>query len=117
MPRFLLVARDDGTVFPALSPAEMQAVIARYVAWSQALRESGALQVGEKLRDGEGRVVSSGDRGLVVTDGPFCEAREVMGGIWVVEARDYPGAVEMASDCPHLEFGSLEIRQVEELHG
>jgi hypothetical protein len=48
-----------------------------------------------------------------IADGPFAEAKEVMGGFFVVEARSYDAAVKIAKTCPHLEFGSLEIRAVE----
>ena len=117
MPKFLLLPRDDGTGFPALSPTEMQAALARYMAWSEALRASGTMQLGEKLRDNEGRVVTRGADGVVVTDGPFCEAREMIGGLWMIEVADYAAAVAAVQDCPHLDFGSIEIRQVEELAG
>jgi hypothetical protein len=117
MPKFLLLPRDDGTGFLALSPTEMQAAIAKYVAWSEGLRASGAMQLGEKLRDGEGRVVTRGGDGLVVTDGPFCEAREMIGGVWIIDVADYAAAVAAVQDCPHLQFGSIEIRQVQELTG
>jgi len=49
----------------------------------------------------------------IVTDGPFTEAKEVMGGFFVVEAEDYDQAVEVAKTCPHMDFGSIEVRQTE----
>jgi len=49
----------------------------------------------------------------VVKDGPFAEAKEVMGGFFVVEAEDYDQAVEVAKTCPHMDFGSIEVRQIE----
>ncbi|HEX9895901.1 MAG TPA: YciI family protein [Gemmatimonadales bacterium] len=115
MPRFLMVARDDNAAFASLGPAETQAVIQKYIAWSQGLRASGNLQLGEKLRDGEGRVVSRRNGKLHVTDGPFVETKEILGGFWLLEASSYDQARQMAESCPHLQFGSLEIRAIEEL--
>ena len=50
---------------------------------------------------------------MKVTDGPYAEAREVIGGLFVIEAANYDEVVELSKDCPHLEFGSIEIREVE----
>lgn len=115
MPRFLMVARDDNAAFASLGPAEAQAVIQKYIRWSQGLREAGKLQMGEKLRDGEGRVVARRGGKLQVSDGPFVETKEILGGFWLIEASGYDEVRQMAESCPHLQFGSLEIRAIEEL--
>ena len=48
-----------------------------------------------------------------VTDGPYSETKEVLGGYYLIEAADYDQAVERASDHPHLEYGgTIEVRQV-----
>jgi hypothetical protein len=49
----------------------------------------------------------------LVTDGPFAEAKEVMGGVFILEAADYNQAVELAKTCPHMDFGTIEVRQFE----
>jgi hypothetical protein len=48
-----------------------------------------------------------------VTDGPYAEAREVIGGLFIVEAQNYEEVVELSKDCPHLDFGTIEIREVQ----
>lgn len=115
MPRFLLVARDDNGAFASLSPAEAQAVIQKYIAWSEGLAAAGHLRMGEKLRDGEGRVLARRGGRLQVTDGPFVETKEILGGFWIVEAPDYETVVRLAESSPHLAFGSIEVRAIEEL--
>ena len=51
-------------------------------------------------------------------DGPYSEAKEVMGGFFVIEAADYDEAVKISSDCPHLRAGRrIELRQVDPLDG
>ena len=113
MAKYTLMLRDAAETFPNLSPTEMQAVVARYSAWADRLRVAGKLAGSQKLRDGEGRVVRRNGGGVMVTDGPFTEGKEVMGGLFVVEADSYDDALTIARDCPHLEFGSIEVRAVE----
>jgi hypothetical protein len=107
MPQFMLVLRDEG--FPGdISAEEIQAIIGRYQEWSARMRGKG-----EKLRDGEGRVIVRKDGGVSVTDGPYAESREVLGGYFLIEAADYDAAVRLCQDSPHLDFGSIEIREVD----
>lgn len=113
MSRFLVLLRDDPSGFASLSPADMQAIIEKYIAWGARLRASGHLLMGEKLIDGAGKVI----RGTtpVVSDGPYAEAREIIGGAYVIQATSYDEVVSFLSDSPHLAFGSIEIREIEEL--
>lgn len=115
MARFLVLPRDPVGSFDDVSPKEMQRIVEKYVAWGTRLREEGAMEGGEKLRDGEGRVLRGEGEALATADGPFAEAKEVVGGFWIIRARDLDEAVRRVSDCPHLGFGSLEIRPIEEL--
>lgn len=118
MPRYLMVARDSGEWSEAakgISPEEMQAILGRYQAWAERLAEQGGLQAGEKLRDGEGRVLAGRGGSVRVTDGPHTAGKEVIGGFWILDAPSYEDAIALAEDCPHLEFGSLELREIEDL--
>lgn len=115
MPRYLLVARDDNAAFASLSPAEAQAVIQKYMAWTEGLKNAGHLRAGEKLKDGEGRVMARRGGRLQVTDGPFVETREILGGFWILEAPDYEAVTRLCETSPHLAFGSIEVRAIEEL--
>ncbi|HYH10491.1 MAG TPA: YciI family protein [Thermoanaerobaculia bacterium] len=108
MPQFVLMLRDSGTFPTDISPEEIQEIIERYRLWSEKLGISG-----QKLRDNEGRVVVRNDSGVTITDGPYAEAKEVIGGYFLVDADDYDAALKMVEDCPHLDFGSIEIRQIE----
>lgn len=111
MPKFVLLLHDTGR-FDDLSPEQMQAVIERYIAWRARVQNSRQV-MGHKLHDGEGRVMRGSGSSLKVTDGPYAEAREVIGGLFVLEAASYEEVVELAKDCPHLDFGAIEIRQVQ----
>lgn len=108
MPQFVLMLRDTGTFPDDISPEEIQEIIERYRVWSRKLGISG-----QKLRDNEGRVVVRKEGGVTITDGPYAEAKEVLGGYFLLEADDYDAALKKVEDCPHLDFGSIEIRQIE----
>jgi hypothetical protein len=113
MSKYTLMLREDGHTFTKFSPAEMQAIIARYGAWRDELQRSGKFAGGHKLRDGQGRTMRRNGSKIVVTDGPFAEGKEVIGGLFVIEAASYDEAVSIANSCPHLDFGSIEVREVE----
>ncbi len=115
MAKFLMLSRGNALT-PGMSPAEMQRIIERYRDWTESVRRAGRLLGGEKLRAGEGRVVR-GRRGQpVITDGPYTESKEIVGGYWLLEAASYDEVVAMLKDHPALEGpGALEIRQIEEL--
>ena len=120
MPKYLLVARDtpEGQqVWMKLSPQEVQAAIAQYQAWSERVAAQGKLKEGQKLRDGEGKVLRGHGKSLKVTDGPHSESKEIIGGFWILEASSYDEAVKLAADSPHLEHGSLELREIEDMSG
>jgi hypothetical protein len=118
MPQFMMLLYDTPAMQQAwagFSPEEMEAGIQLYAAWSEGLAARGKLRGGDKLRDREGRVVRGAGDEQRVTDGPFAEAKEVLGGFFVIEADDYEEALELTRDCPHLEFGgTVEIRAVDE---
>lgn len=115
MPKFLMLAVEDGQRFTDVSPAEMQAIIERYVSWTEEMRRTGQLLDSNKLRDGEGRRVARRGEQIVVRDGPFPETKEVIGGYWIVDVPSDEAVVALAKKSPHLDFGTLEIRRIEEL--
>lgn len=111
MPQFLVVLRDSEWDPESMSPTEIQSVMTRYREWVTRIKGEG-----HKLRDNEGRVLRRNGSGAIsVTDGPYAEAREVLGGFLVIEAPDYDAAVKLCNDSPHFHFGTIEIRQVEDL--
>lgn len=108
MPQFVLMLRDSGTFPEDISAEEIQSIIGRYSAWKDKVRGTG-----QKLFDGEGRVIVRKEGGVAVTDGPYVESREVIGGYFIIEADDYDAVAKLVEDCPHLDFGSIEVRRIE----
>lgn len=114
MPSYMLLLYDNPAAFADVTPAQMQAVIAEYQAWSGKLAGNGQLLGGEKLKDEGGKhMTQSGGKARVV-DGPYAEAKEVIGGYFTIKAENYDHAVELSKDCPHLKYGArIEVREVE----
>lgn len=114
MPHYLLLLHEKPTDVSQLSPDAIQAVIAEYVAWSQKVAGEGKLVGGQKLRDEGGKHLNGFGSEFRVTDGPFTEAKEVIGGTFTINASSYDEAVELARGCPHLKYGGwIEVREVE----
>jgi len=108
MPQFILLLRDERRPGNGFSPEEMQKLVQRYGDWRRSKATGG-----QKLTDGEGRVLRKSNGKPSIIDGPFAEAKEVMGGFFVIEAANFDEAVETAKTCPHMEFGSIEVRQIQ----
>ncbi|HZP39768.1 MAG TPA: YciI family protein [Methylomirabilota bacterium] len=114
MAKFLMLSRG-AAITPDMSPAEIQRILERYRDWTERVRRAGNLLSGEKLRVGEGRVVRGRQGQPVITDGPYTESKEIVGGYWLLEAASYDEVVAMLKDHPGLERpGALEIRRIEE---
>ncbi|HET9438339.1 MAG TPA: YciI family protein [Gaiellaceae bacterium] len=96
--RFLFLIHGDREAEAALSPAERRAIVGEHIAYAAMLRERGAYVLGEALA-GEAAVVRPGERPLV-TDGPFAETKEAVGGFYVVECASREEAVELAGLVP-----------------
>ena len=110
MPGYLALLYDDPAQFEHLSARDMQAIIERYRAWRTRMEGRGAVQSGYKLADGEGKVVRRRGGRAEVKDGPFGESKEVVGGYFILRAASYDEALAILADCPHLEFGAIEVR-------
>ena len=117
MSRFILLLHESPTAFDGVSAEEIQKVISEYGAWRQKLAAEGQLAGGEKLEDGTARQLMANDGRVEVTDGPFAEAKEVIGGFFMIEAEDYETAAAISSECPHLRYGGrIELRRIDEVH-
>ena len=114
MAQFMLLLMEEPPDFSGYSPEAIQNMIAEYKGWRNRVAGNGKLAGGAKLRDEGGKHLSGSNGQFRVTDGPFAEAKEVLGGFFMVEAANYDEAVELARDCPHLKYGTrIEVREVE----
>jgi hypothetical protein len=118
MPKYMLLLHDNPTAFKDVSPNDMQAIVEKYIVWGRKLREAGIIQSSDKLTDEPGRVMRREGGQIRVTDGPYSESKEVLGGYYIIEAASYDNAVEHARSCPHLDYGgTIEVREVEVMGG
>jgi hypothetical protein len=112
MKKFLylfLGANDSG-----LSPEELQQRMQRRIAWMQELSKDGHFHASERL---EKTAATISGKTKSVTDGPFAEAKDVVGGFLIVTAEDLKQAVELAKGCPIFESGGrVEVRAIVERH-
>lgn len=110
MKDFMLIFVGSDYVTLGLSPEQMQERMGKWFAWNTKMREQGVIKSGDALHPGGKRVVGEN---RTVTDGPFVESNEVIGGFYIVTAADYEGAVEIAQGYPDYDLnGSVEIREV-----
>ncbi len=99
-----------------LTPEQRQQLIKKYTDWMGQLGSRGQLKGGEPLED-EGKVLS-GKGGKVITDGPFAEVKEQVGGYFMILAKDLNEAAEIARGCPIFENGgTIEVRPIQVMPG
>ena len=90
------------------SPEEMQKMLEQWQSWKQKFSKN-VVDMGDGLKHG-GKLYADGK----VTDGPFAEAKEVIGGFSIIQAESYEAAVEVAKECPILYMPNavIEIREM-----
>lgn len=111
---YLLIFRDASPdVYTTISAEDRQQLMQQWNAWYDGLAAQGKVQHGHPLEP-QGRVVS-GPRGERVVDGPFAEAKEAIGGYFLLTVADLDEATEIAQRCPSLRLGmSVEVRAIAE---
>jgi len=105
---YLVISR--GQWDPDASPAQIQAAIDAFYVWHARMTAEGRMKPGKRLAP-EGRLVSR----QAITDGPFAEAKEVVGGYWMIQVASRAEAIEWACRCPGTESETIEVRQVQEM--
>ena len=97
-----------------LSPEEMEKVMNQWMTWFNRLTAEGKCRAGQPLEREGGKIVS-GKKGKVVADGPFAEAKEEVGGYFLLTVASVDEAVAIAKQCPGLDYGCVvEVRPVAE---
>jgi len=108
---YLVLSR--GKWDPKLSPEEIQAAIDRFYDWYEGLLADGRIRPGQRLAT-DGKVVSR----TGITDGPYVESREVIGGYWLIVAASLDEAAALASRNPTIACGlEFELRPVDPRRG
>jgi hypothetical protein len=111
--KFMLLIYHDEKVWERLTEAERQAIYVEYRQLIQRLQTEGKYQVGDQLQStSTASSVRVREGKQLVTDGPFAETREQLGGFFMIDAKDAAEATSIASQIPSARMGTIEIRPV-----
>jgi hypothetical protein len=115
MADYLFLFRGGDAAMAKMSPEQMQQHMQKWMTWIEQLTKAGTFKAGEPLGK-EGKVLRG--KKQVVTDGPYAESKDLVGGYLIVKAASLAKATDIARGCPIFESdGSVEIRDIRELHG
>jgi hypothetical protein len=114
--KYLCLIYIDEKKLDAMPKGEIDALIEETSAYNEALQKSGHFISMARLQPVRTATTVRMRTGRAsVTDGPFAETKEVLGGFYVIEARDLNEAIQVASKSPSLHIGSVEVRPIDEL--
>jgi hypothetical protein len=112
--RYLLLIYSEEPTEPPPGDV-MDQVMADYMEYSKAVADAGVVQGGDALQGSQTATsvrIKDGER--IVTDGPFAETREVLGGFYLIDVPDLDAAIEWAARCPGAKYGTMEVRPIME---
>jgi hypothetical protein len=113
--RFICLGYSDEKTWDAMSESGQKAFVEECFAYDDILRKNGNFIGGEALQPARNAAtLRFKDDKVLVTDGPFAETKEQIGGILILEARDLKQAIELMSKHPGVRAGSFELRPVDE---
>ena len=111
--KFLFLIYHDETVMDALPEGEMQTLIDSALDYDEEIRQSGHYIVSNALQSAQtARTIRVRGGKVSITDGPFAETKEQLGGYYVIEADNLDRAIEAAARCPGAAYGSIEVRPI-----
>ncbi len=111
--QFMIVISSDEKAQAKATVEKHKEVLAAYMKYSAELKSAGVMLGGEGLEStASGARVSFKDGQRVVMDGPFTEAKEVVGGFYIIDVKSREEAIEWAAKCPGAQLGGVEVRTV-----
>ena len=114
--KYLCLVYPDEARMDALSESEYGALFDESLAYDEALRKTGHFIGAQALRPArESSTVTVRQGKVCITDGPFAETKEQLGGFILIEAKDFEEALQIASKIPLARFGTIEVRAIQEL--
>src|SRR3954468_8569570 len=109
--KYLCLIYENEKNFETLSPADGEAIMNEYFAFTEGIRRSGQYVAGEALQPTATATTVKVRNGKVsTTDGPFAETKEQLGGFYMIEAKDLNDAIQVAAKIPAARSGSIEVR-------
>lgn len=111
--KYLLSIYNDESSWDSASPDQIQEIMDAYSAFGREVEKRGAFLAGEGLQPTSAATtvrVRNDER--LITDGPFAETKEQLGGFYLLECKDLDEAIELAAKIPGAQDGSIEVRPV-----
>jgi hypothetical protein len=113
--RYLLLIYGDESNYGAMSESDLQADMQKWSEYTAAIKESGASPGGDALQPTATATSVREDNGKpLVTDGPFAETREQLGGYYLLDVENLDEAIKWAQRCPGVKYGTIELRPIQE---
>ena len=114
--KYMLLIYDDEQVWAKMSAAEQQKLFGEYMQFTEEIRSSGHYVAGAPLQPvATATSVRVRNDKPLVTDGPFAETQEQLGGYYLVEAQNLDEAIALARRIPSVRLGTIEVRPIMEM--
>jgi hypothetical protein len=111
--QYMILIYGNESVESSLNKEEMDAMMAEYFAYTDAIREAGVMLAGDALHPtSSATTVRVRDGVTSATHGPFAETKEQLGGYYLIECAQLDDAIQWAARCPGARHGSIEVRPV-----
>lgn len=111
--QYLLTLYADESVWPTMTKEQQEQGVGAYAAYTEALREAGALKSSNRLQPSASATTLRTTNGKVqVQDGPFADSKEQLGGYYLIEVPDLDAALTWARRCPGVGHGTIEVRAI-----
>jgi hypothetical protein len=113
--RYMLLIYGDESHWASLSEEEIQADMAKWYAYTEEMQTAGVSTQGEALQPtATATLVRAKNGEPIVTDGPFAETKEQLGGYYMLNVGDLDEAIKWANKCPAAPVGTIELRPIQE---
>lgn len=114
--KYLCLAYEAEEIFKSMPHADWEKLRDETLEYVDELKQSGHLLVTNALQSARtASKVAVRDGRVLVTDGPFAETKEQLGGFFLIDAVDFDEAIQIAAKWPGARFGTIEVRPVEEV--
>ena len=114
--KYMLLIYSEPGAEAGMSQADQESMMGEYFAFTQRIVESGEMISGEPLQGIETATTVTVENGeTIVTDGPFAETKEVLGGFYMVDVATLERAHELAAQIPSSRYGRVEVRPLMEI--
>ena len=113
--RYMLLIYGDESAYSNVSEADQEAEMAKWFSYTEEMRNAGVSTAGDALQP-TATATSVRDNGgePLVSDGPFAETKEQLGGYYLLEVADLDEAIKWAHKCPGARSGTIELRPIME---